>query len=179
MRNTKNLISGTVWVIILLLSFTNSWAQRGKTSEEVKKEIDQQVWQPFIKAYATQDGKLFNSIHDDNVLRASPGGILLGKEYKDRNLKSFARGKKMGISMIFEFKFINRQAKGNVAYEVVLYYGKLKTKNGTRKWFGEFHVVLKKINGRWQIVQDRDTNLISGKRIDEAYYQKTKGEVVK
>lgn len=179
MRKVKKLIANTCWVAILLLVFTNAWAQRSQTSEEVKKEIDQQVWKPFIKAYATQDGTLFNSLHDDNVLRASPGGILLGKEYKDRNKKSFARGKKMGVSMIFEFKFINRQAKGNVAYEVGLYYGKLKTKNGIRKWFGEFHVVLKKINGRWLIMQDRDTNLISGKRIDEAYYQKTKGEVVK
>lgn len=165
--------------LILLVNCTNAWAQRMKTSPEVIKEIDEQVWKPFIKAYAIQDGALYNSVHTEDALRVSPGGIKVGKEFRERNLKNFAAGKKRGFAPVFEFKFISRQAKEDIAYEVGLYKGTFKTEQGIRHWYGQFHVVLKKINGRWKIAQDQDMNDLGGQRIDEAYYQKTKGVVLK
>ncbi|OJJ21276.1 hypothetical protein BKI52_11985 [marine bacterium AO1-C] len=165
--------------MVLLFSFTNVWAQRMKTTPEVVKQIDEQVWKPFIKAYATQNGALYNSVHTKDVLRVSPGGIRFGKEFHDQNLKRFASGKKRGFAPVFEFKFISRQAKGDIAYEVGLYKGTFKTDKGTRQWYGQFHVVLKKINGRWKIAQDQDMNNLGGQRVDEAYYQKTEGTILK
>jgi len=165
--------------LVCLFNFTTVWGQRMKTSPEVIKEIDEQVWKPFIKAYAIQDGALYNSVHTNDALRVSSGGIQVGKEFRDRNLKHFAAGKKRGFAPIFEFKFISRQATGDLAYEVGLYKGAFKTEQGIRYWYGQFHVVLKKINGRWKIAQDQDMNDLGGQRIDEAYYQKTKGVVFK
>jgi hypothetical protein len=36
------------------------------------KEIDQQIWYPFMAAYNNWDAEAFNKLHDKDMLRGSP-----------------------------------------------------------------------------------------------------------
>ncbi|MBK7871680.1 MAG: hypothetical protein IPJ74_13890 [Saprospiraceae bacterium] len=39
----------------------------------IQKEIDEQVWLPFIKTFNAFDGEGFNALHTKDVLRAALG----------------------------------------------------------------------------------------------------------
>ncbi len=40
--------------------------------------------------------------------------------------------------------------------------------------YGQFHIVLKKIDGNWKITQDWDTDKINGKKLSEEDFDKQK-----
>ena len=52
-------------LILLLCSGFTLVAQNNKNT----KEINEQVWHPFIKAFANGDDELFKSVHSKEVIR--------------------------------------------------------------------------------------------------------------
>jgi len=148
-------------IIILLLTpiFGNS--------QSIQSEINEQVWKTFIKAYSTNDAELFNSIHSDDVLRVSSRGIRKGDEYK-KSMSDYLNGmQEKGQKMTIDFSFEKRIHKEDIAYEVGIYKLTRLNSNESNDYYGRFHVVLKKIQGVWKIVQDYDTSEVLGKRIDK------------
>lgn len=136
-------------------------------SQNIQSEINQQVWETFIKAYSTNDADLFNSIHSDDVLRVNSRGIRTGEEYKT-SMSNYLNGmKEKGQDMTIEFSFEQRIHKKDIAYEVGTYKLTRLNSDGSQEYFGRFHVVLKKINGVWKIVQDYDTPEVLGQSIDK------------
>lgn len=87
----------------------------------IQKEIDEQVWLPFIQTFKTFDGAGFNSIHTKDVLRGGPWGIRVGDENLAGNLEGFKAGKEAGEKRSIAFRFEHRVSNGNVAYEVGYY----------------------------------------------------------
>ena len=137
--------------------------------QETQKEIDEQVWRPFIQAYNTFDAEAYNNLHTDDVIRSTPWGLRIGEEYKKRNTEQFNKSKADGKKIEIDLRFEHRNASGDVAYDVGYYrviYGDGQTS------FGRFHVVLKKIDGVWKIAQDWDTNKILDHEVSEEDFLK-------
>ncbi|MDN5204126.1 nuclear transport factor 2 family protein [Fulvivirgaceae bacterium BMA10] len=141
----------------------------------VQKEIDKQVWKPFIEAFAEFDAEKFNALHTDDVLRATPWKLRVGREYKNGNLEGFAKNRDKGTKRAIEFWFEHRVASTDVAYEVG-YYKITVNREGEeeRNYYARFHIVLKKIDSNWKIAQDWDTGKINGVAVTEQDYLKGK-----
>ncbi|HAS41594.1 MAG TPA: hypothetical protein DCS93_14025 [Microscillaceae bacterium] len=167
-------------LFLLLVVQVSGWAQSQQIQlNQSHQAIDQQVWKPFVQAFNTYDAKLYNSVHSDDIFRVYPGNIREGKAYKQHNVARFAKAKKEGRKRVLEFKFIERKATKNRAYEVGFFKVKMMHQGKTSHYYGKFHVVIHKINGRWQIVQDWDNSELIGKRVGEEEYARIKTPIVK
>ena len=159
-------------VLVLLFSFLIFNPLYTQSDSILQKEIDRQIWYPFIKAYNGWDAAAFNAIHDRDLLRGSPWGLKTGEEYFKRNIERFEKSKSAGhermISFTFEYRVINKE----MAYEVG-YYKLISKKDGEENiYYGQFHVISKKINGQWKIVQDWDMDKLNGEKIGEVHFMK-------
>ncbi len=138
----------------------------------LQKEIDDQIWYPFINAYNNWNAEAFNSIHDKDMLRGSPWGLKTGEEYFKRNLERFEKGKSSGNERNISFTFECRVHEKDMAYEVGYYKLIDKREDKENVYYGQFHVVLEKINGKWKIVQDWDMDKLNGEKIGEEHFMK-------
>ncbi|MFN7115217.1 MAG: YybH family protein [Saprospiraceae bacterium] len=134
----------------------------------IQKEIDEQVWLPFIKTFKAFDSEGFNALHTPDVLRGGPWGIQVGEAYRQSNIANNEQNKAAGAKRSIAFRFEHRVAQGDVAYEVGYY--KVSGENDGKTWtgYGRFDVVLRKINGVWKIAQDWDVDSLNGRRFTEA-----------
>jgi ketosteroid isomerase-like protein len=140
--------------------------------ESIEKEVNEQVWKVFTESWTNYDAITFNSIHTDDIFRASSGGLTIGQEYKDQNTRMFENGLQSGRKKTIQFSFEQRNYKGDLGYEVGYYKINVKRTDGTTSTFySRFHVRLKKVNGQWKIAQDWDTNSINGEPITEDHWK--------
>lgn len=144
---------------------------------EIQKEVDEQVWKPFVKAYSSFDATTFNSLHSEDVIRANAWGVRVGKAYLESNIKNFQKGKERGDKRSISFWFEHRKYSGDVGYEVGYYEVKAIRKGEEKKYYARFHIVLRKIDGKWKIVQDWDTSKINGVDVTQADYLKKEPEI--
>lgn len=159
-----------IWICTLCFCFSG-FAQNN--TEEIQQEIDAKVWKPFQNAFETLDGKALNAIYADKVIRVTPGGIDTKNEFKTKNLERFNRSKADGISIKLDFWFDSRHTNTNTSYEVGFYRIVFTDKDGkTNSSYGQFHIVLKKMDGQWKITQDWDTAKINGQPITEMDFAK-------
>ena len=159
-------------IFILLFSVFSLGHLAGQDTANLKKEIDQQIWYPFMQAWNNFDAEAFNEIHADNMLRGTPRNLRSGKDYKSGNLKNFLRAKERGDVRNISFTFEYRVHEKFMAYEVG-YYKIESMRSGEKNfYYGQFHVVLNKIGERWKIVQDWDADSLNGIEIGEEHFMK-------
>ncbi len=130
--------------------------------DQLQAEIDEQVWLPFVKAYNNFNTEAFMSIHTDDLLRVirDNNTILKAEEYSANVQKNNERSKKMNRQVDISFSFLERMAIEDTAFEVGYYKVVTKDKEGAeRNYYGKFHVILKKVDGRWKIAVDSDTSM--------------------
>lgn len=160
----------------LLVFLLCSSSLLGQIDSLEREQINKDVWYNFMQAYYELDASLFNQIHTEDVLRvvSDNGQMLIGQEYKDKNLEVFNRWNSQSINQTVEFSFLNRAQKDNWAYEIGIY--KLTRKNGSRSqsYYGKFNVTLQKVGGIWKIRIDSDTS--ENGTIGEEDFQK--GEIL-
>ena len=156
-------------LLILLFSIMTMYAQ---DVQNIQKEIDQELWKPFKKAFDTVDEITLNALYADEVLRVTPNGIDTENKFKDANLKRFENYKKNKTDVRLDFWFDKRQTNASTSYEVGLYRMQLIKAEMTDTVYGQFHIVLKKIHGKWKITQDWDTATINGKAISKSDFEK-------
>jgi ketosteroid isomerase-like protein len=160
----------TIYLVLLLFSFSQIKAQINVLS--IQQEIDKTVWKPFHDAFENADGKALNALYADEVLRVSYGKIDTQEEFKSKNLKNFEESKKLNVQIELDFWFDSRSTNENTSYEVG-YYRIIRTVDGkSTKYYGQFHIVLKKVNGIWKITQDWDTPVINGNKIGKEDFEK-------
>ena len=132
-------------------------------TKEIQNVIDQEVWKPFQKAFQNLDGEALNATYAKEVLRVTPGGIDTGNTFKAANLKRFQQNKSDGVSITLDFWFDSRKTNETTSYEVGFYRIGATTKDGETSYnYGQFHIVLKKMAGKWKITQDWDSTTING-----------------
>lgn len=167
--------------LLILLSFTLISSQIGAQDAAAKwqAEIDQEVWLPFTQAYQNYDGKAFNALHSDDVLRVSPWGIRAGEDYKKSNLEGYRRNKAAGKKREIFFWLEHRQTTSDLSYEVGYYKVSITSDEGTQNHYARFHVLIRKIDGKWKIVQDWDTNSINGRKVTAEDFAKGADRMLK
>lgn len=141
--------------LLFFLISTTCLAQVPKEQEAINKD----VWYNFMQAYRDLDASLFNEIHTDDVLRVSidQGQLLIGQEYKDKNLETFNNWNSRKLKQKILFSFLKRIQKGDWAHEVGIFRLTRYNNNRSKFYYGKFNVTLKKIDGTWKIYIDSDT----------------------
>lgn len=143
-----------------------------KVNEE-QEQINKDVWYNFMQAYHDLDASLFNQIHTDDVIRviADQESMLIGSEYKDRNLEVFNRWNSQKLEQRISFSFISRSIKENWAYEIGIYkLTRFNQLGEPQEYYGKFNVTLQKTEGTWKIKIDADTN--ENGTVDQNAYDK-------
>jgi len=151
----------TVLLFILLQSAGLAFSQSNVNNEAIERKVNEQVWKPFKEAFDSRNWKKFNNLHTDDVLRVSKWGIKLGSEYKESVVRSYS--KKDAPKRTIDFRLEQRIYSINIGYEVGYYRIKYDLANDeTKVSYAQFHVLLKKKNGKWKIAQDWDSDQING-----------------
>lgn len=130
------------------------------------------VWAKFYKAFETLDYTLMAEIHSEDLVRVSGGRRILDYDTYIANYKaSYKRDKDANQTSHISLRFFERINNDSTASERGIY--KLVRNKGTNKeqaYYGQFHVLFKKIDGEWKITTDYDSS--EGGTIDEDDYKK-------
>jgi ketosteroid isomerase-like protein len=130
-------------------------------NNNLTKEINEQVWKPFIKGLGNKDDETFRSVHSKDVVRViRDNNDIFGYDKYFQKLPDSIKAKRADWSSTIELRFTQRIAAGDKAFETG-YYKTTSTNRTTgevRKGIGQFHVLLRKENGTWKIVMDADTS---------------------
>ena len=151
--------------ILLLIMSVSSFAQ----ADSLQKQINEQVWKPFITSFTNFDTDAFMSLHSKDMTRiVQDGKMIYGFEKYAQDSRTYnERAKQSGRKHTIELRFTQRIAGNNKAFEVGYYKTTNIEPNGaTRSSYGKFHVLLQKENGQWKILMDADAN----EKTDEATF---------
>ncbi|MBT8262472.1 MAG: nuclear transport factor 2 family protein [Bacteroidia bacterium] len=138
--------------------------------ENPTEEVNTQIWQAFKTAYEARNSEAFKAIHTKDVLRINDGGIKTADLYFKSIDNWQTPNNDTGLSI--DFAFENRQYFRNTGYETG-YYRVIAFRNEKKRdtFYGQFHVVLKKVAGQWKIAQDFDTETVGGRKIDKTFFE--------
>ena len=160
----RNLVIGKIVIVALMFSnnaFSQGMSASAVTSDEVKAEINKQIWEEFTTSYHEVDFSKFKSIHSENMTRVTIDSK------KVQNYESYMADmggffnmiKNRGDTLGIRFSFTERLESGGLAFESGYYEFSMKRKGGSEfsvMGYGQFDVVLKKEGGIWKIQYDRD-----------------------
>ncbi|MCB9279353.1 MAG: nuclear transport factor 2 family protein [Lewinellaceae bacterium] len=127
----------------------------------LQQEINAQVWKPFLESFNSYDAETFMAVHHPEAIRVIEDAdkVLDFEAYGENSRTGFQRGKESGVKRELTLRFTRRIAGEANAFEVGVYRSRITRPDGTTNdYFGIFHVVLKKRDGRWQIWVDSDTS---------------------
>ena len=154
-------------IIFILFCFLFVSVQAQKDS--LQKEINEQVWKPFIKAFTEADTDAFMAVHSKEVTRVIQDGKMLQnyEEYYRSNKRGDERAKQSNRKRNIELRFIQRIAGSGRGFEVGYYKTTSIASDGkSQSFYGKFHVLLRKENGIWKILMDADAQ----EKTDEAIF---------
>ena len=130
--------------------------------QSIEEQINEDVWYPFVHTYNSFDADSFMSIHTADVVRVTRDGqnIQVGEEYARSVRGNCARGLENDARRSIEFTFKERIHSEDSGFEVGYYRVHYSDARGDAQqvFYGEFHVVLKKVDGKWKIAVDSDTS---------------------
>ncbi|WP_422105521.1 YybH family protein [Winogradskyella sp.] len=142
-------------------------------NDSIANIIDSQVWEPFLDSYNKNDFTKYLSLHTNDVLRVGNWGIRTGDAFKENVIKWWSKPNRPKREMTLKFE--HRLYDGNTGYEVGYYMISSADKKGDlTKYFGRFHIVLRKVDGAWKIAQDWDIDTVNGEKITEELFEKIK-----
>ena len=130
-------------------------------SIDVFKQINKDVWYRFYAAYDSLDHTISEEIHANDVMRipANQSKIIDYKSYMDGIKKSFEQAREKNETRSISLRFFERLANDTLASERGIY--KFTLNDGTKdekNYYGQFHVLLVKRDGKWKILMDYDSN---------------------
>lgn len=147
----KKFITTTLLFSISMIAF----------AQNLQKEINEQVWKPFISTFNSFDTEGFMAVHSTDAIRSARDAksIMNWSEYKQQQQKGDQRSKENNVKRTLELRFTERIAQNNLGMEVGIYKTSVtNTKGETQSFYGRFHVVLRKENGQWKILVDTDSS---------------------
>ena len=130
-------------------------------AQDARQEINEQVWKPFIKAFNERDTKAFMEVHSKDLVRSSRDSkeVLNWEQYFRQMAQGDERGKAAQAKRLLELRFTERLASKDQAVEVGIYKTTNIRPDGIAKsFYGRFHVVLRKEEGKWKILVDTDSS---------------------
>ena len=153
---------------VIVLFFLHTGAQ--PDSLKWVKEINEQVWKPFIIHFISGNKEGFRSIHSKRITRVEiDRGMVLDHEKYFPPIDPNAPPVKRNSDRLFELRFDKRINNGTRAWESGYYKGTVMQEGKEpRSYYGRFFVVLEKEDGAWRILVDADT----GKDANEENFNK-------
>ena len=151
---------------ILCLTFTCGLLHG--LAQNTQREINDQVWKPFIESFNERDTKRFMEIHSKDVVRSPRDAktVWNWNEYYQRQEQGDQKDKSTGSKRLLELRFTERISSSDLAIEVGIFKTTSIQNNGiARSFYGRFHVILRKENDVWRILVDTDSS--EGNSINE------------
>ncbi|MCE7997112.1 MAG: nuclear transport factor 2 family protein [Roseivirga sp.] len=152
-------------LILLYLFVLISLSALAQGADQRQAEIDNQVWKPFHAAFEARDAKALNALYAEQVLRVTPAGVDTRNLFKQQNIDSYANTNASGTKTSLDFWFESRQTSDDTSYEIGIFKITAETNGNSSTFYGQFHIVIKKIDGVWKITQDWDSPNINGRPI--------------
>jgi hypothetical protein len=134
---------------------------RGVADSALLEELNRDVWHAFRRAYGERDAPTFLGIHSRDLIRA--GGptkeIHDYDEYAARTGGWFAELTARGDGIGIEFRFLERIAGGGLASERGIFrITATRVGEEAKVFHGRFHTLCRKVDGRWLICADYDSD---------------------
>ena len=150
-RHNKNSMKNYWIVIVFLVAFLNASAQQDSSTCE--KEINKEVWKPFVEHLMSGNKKSFRALHSKRVTR-----VLIDKnqvqDYEDYfplQHQNDTIATPANSDRQFELRFDKRICNGSKAWETGFYKGTVVQQGKpVRTYYGRFFVVLEKGEGVWK-----------------------------
>ncbi|HEY3404313.1 MAG TPA: nuclear transport factor 2 family protein [Ohtaekwangia sp.] len=130
-------------------------------SQDYEKEINDQVWKPFIQTFNTYDADGFLAVHSKDLVRSARDSKTIWSwiEYLQEQKKWDRQATERRSKRTLELRFTERIINPTKAIDVGIYKTTdINTKGESRSFYGRFHVVLRKENGTWKILVDTDSS---------------------
>ncbi|BAO74435.1 hypothetical protein WPG_0205 [Winogradskyella sp. PG-2] len=144
----------------MVVVFTVLFVNTSKAQNKASLEAINTVWTKFYKAFETLDYTLMADIHAKELIRVSGGKRILDYEAYIKGYEaSFKNSKDNGQTSNISLRFFERINNNTTASERGIY--KLVRNKGTEKeqaYYGQFHVLFKKIDNDWKIIMDYDSS---------------------
>ena len=140
-------------------------------TDSIQKQINEQVWKPFIRSFNNRDDAGFKAVHSKDVIRVvQDDGAVYGYNEYFREVPDSTKAKWATWKRNIELHFLQRIASIDKAFEVG-YYKTTSINASTgekRTGYGKFHVLLRKENGVWKILMDVDEKAGTNEAIFQA-----------
>lgn len=152
-------------LILSLLVSTSVFAQ------PAQKEINDQVWKPFIKGFTEGDTDLFMNVHSKDLVRSSRDSkqVINWDAYYKQTKDGNERRKTSKTRLEIELRFTERINNDDQAIDVGIYKTSWWAADGkSGAGYGRFHVIHRKENGTWKILVDMDSS--EGRTIGETQF---------
>lgn len=120
------------------------------------EDLQRDIWQPFVRAYAAKDIDAFAALHTPDLLRVEAASDWAGglEEYLDRVRPFFADLAAKLVDLRIGFRFTEHVMSGAIASERGVY----QIVMGEQTFYGRFHTFARLVDGRWRVAVDYDTN---------------------
>jgi len=159
-------------VFMIAIASWDSMAQ-DKSKTEILQEINNTIWIPFSIAYANLDVDGYVNLHSLDMIRAGSKDVSNLETYSKRIETFFKSTKEQGSKLNIQFRFVERVCNPNTASERGIYQLSVTNSVGeTSKFYGKFHVFLRKESNNWKILIDYDSsenNTINENSFQEAF----------
>ncbi|WP_271764931.1 hypothetical protein [Aquimarina algiphila] len=146
-----------IFIIILLSYYSNLDCIAQETA--IHEKINADMYGNFSKAFETLDYNLFASIHSNDMIRISGnGGEIKGvKTYLEGYKKRWSKPK--GKPALIDFRLFERVYSETLVSDRGIYRASYTDNDNKVQYsYGQFHVILKMIEGNWKILIDYDSN---------------------
>jgi ketosteroid isomerase-like protein len=130
-------------------------------SQNIQRQINDQVWKPFITTFNNYDTEGFMAVHSHDLIRVPRDSktVLNFEQYKKQYEGGDKQAAQQKAKRIIELRFIERMANENQAFEAGIYKTtNINAQGESKSFYGKFHVVLRKENGTWKILVDSDSS---------------------
>jgi hypothetical protein len=141
------------------------------TPLDVAREIDAQVWIPMMTASNSFDAEGFLAVVSPDLVRvAEDRNEIYGLDrYRAEIVPGFARARERGVRRTSSVRFLGRSQAGDLARDHGIFRSEVVLAGGgTQVRFTAFDMILRREQGRWKILVDRDS--ARGGTLTEADY---------
>ena len=147
--------------LLLLLAAAHPFAVASDPApDELRRQIDDDVWRPFLAASSSFDAEGFLAVQSPDLVRISEAtGEIHGLDHYAASIsQGFRRVRERGgVTRTTEARFLARSASANLAHEAGYFRSTTVRDGQTRVAYTRFDFVLRRENGRWKILVDRDS----------------------
>lgn len=150
---------------ILLLTLCSVFITWDCISQNIQKEINNQIWRIQLDAMNSNQADKFISVMSDDVVQISYSRQTIKNKEQFLNLAktTYEKMTTRKLNRRMEFRFLKRIANIDSAFEDGFYkYELINEKLEVQVFYGYFQVVLRKEKKKWKVLVDYDSDNYNG-----------------